>query len=89
MHFVLHYIYLLAKENENRKTALKKITFCMPIAFISDLQKYQNNSYKKCHFYFVSEAPKFENLFFVFVFLITLLKSSYFNDLDYISGHNG
>ena len=38
-------------------------------------------------FYFVSEAPKFENLFF-FVFLITLLKSSDFNDLDYISGNN-
>ena len=35
-------------------------------------------------FYFVSEAPKFENLFF----FITLLKSSYFNDLDYISGLN-
>ena len=39
-------------------------------------------------FYFVSEAPKFENLFFCVCFLITLLKSSDFNELDYISGHN-
>ena len=41
-------------------------------------------------FYFVSEAPKFENLFFfVFFSLITLLKSSDFSGLDYISSHNG
>ena len=36
--------------------------------------------------YFVSEAPKFKNL--VFVFLITLLKYSDFNGFDHISSQN-
>ena len=43
---------------------------------------------KLISFYFVSEAPKFKNLFFVFVselFLSTLLKSSDFNGFNHIS----